>query len=342
MDDPNPSSLTATIRDQKATMTRLRIAYMYYVESMTQSDIAERLGIGRVTVVRHLTEARANREVRFWIEGALSDCAALEVRLERVLGLTRAVVSPAAADPRNTARLIGFNAGIHVSELLSDGMRIGLGWGRTLHHALDTLSRPGLRDMSVVSLLGGVQHARAHNPAEFAWRVASAIDADCHLFTTPALVDSAETRAALFERCGLGRIVERARDLDLALVGVGSVAPTSTALSCAREMIGRDIGPELLAAGAVGDLFFNYFNAEGALVDHPVNARVMSAPLSVVRTAHRRVIAAGGAEKVEAIIAACRMLTATALITDETTAAMILARVAPPPGAGNDQTEHPS
>lgn len=334
MDDADTASLTATLRDQKATMTRLRIAYMYYVESMTQSDIAERLGIGRVTVVRHLTEARANREVRFWIEGSLSDCAALELRLERALGLERAVVSPAATDPRNAARLIGFNAGIYVSEALRDGMRLGLGWGRTLSHALDTLSRPGLRDVRVVSLLGGVHQARAQNPAEFAWRVASVLDADCLMFIAPVLVDSPETRAALFERCGLGRIVEAAQDLDLALVGVGSVEPTSTALLYAREMIGRDIGPELIAAGAVGDLFFNYFNADGALVDHPVNGRVMSAPISSVRAARKRVIASGGPGKVAAIVAACRMLAASVLITDEATAAAILALLA--------AQEHPS
>ena len=33
---------------------RMRIAWMYYVEGLTQNEIAERLGIGRVTVVRNI------------------------------------------------------------------------------------------------------------------------------------------------------------------------------------------------------------------------------------------------------------------------------------------------
>jgi DNA-binding transcriptional regulator LsrR (DeoR family) len=34
-----------------------RIAWMYYVEGQRQNEIAERLGIGRVTVVRTINEA---------------------------------------------------------------------------------------------------------------------------------------------------------------------------------------------------------------------------------------------------------------------------------------------
>ena len=36
---------------------RLRIAWMYYVEGLTQNEIAGKLGIDRVTVVRDINEA---------------------------------------------------------------------------------------------------------------------------------------------------------------------------------------------------------------------------------------------------------------------------------------------
>ena len=40
---------------------RMRIAWMYYVEGLTQNEIADRLGIGRVTVVRNINEAIRQR-----------------------------------------------------------------------------------------------------------------------------------------------------------------------------------------------------------------------------------------------------------------------------------------
>ena len=43
----------------QADRLRIRAAWMYYMEQLTQNEIAERLGIGRVTVVRLLADARA-------------------------------------------------------------------------------------------------------------------------------------------------------------------------------------------------------------------------------------------------------------------------------------------
>ena len=298
---------------------------MYFVEGLTQNEVADRLGIGRVTVVRYLTEVRKNREVRFWIEGELSDCVVLERRLEAGLALDRSIVVPSSSgDDANTRRLIGFAAGMYVSEVVTDGVAIGVGWGQTLQHALDTLSRQHLRDASVVSLLGGISHAREHNPSEFAWRVASALDADCYLFTAPVLVDSPATKTALLERCGLDRLVRRARSLDIALVSVGAMNDEATTMRYAREIITPAVKAELLAAGAIGDLFFNFFDRGGRLVDHPLNDRVMSVPIGCVLSAGKRILVSGGSDKAQAILAGCRMVDANVLVTDEQTAQVLL------------------
>lgn len=333
------AAAAAAVREQRQAALRLRAAYMYYVEGLTQNEVADHLGVGRVSVVRLLHEARAREEVRFWIEGPIADCAALERRLETTLGLERAVVCPAPASPENVDQMIGFTAGVVLSEALFDGARLGVGWGRTLHHALSTLSRPGLRDVKVVSMLGGIVRARQHNPSEFAWRVASQLDGECLLFTAPAIVDGPETREALLARCGLDEVVAEARSLDLALVSVGSLAEGATALVHAQQMLRRDVRDELVAAGAVGDLFFNFFDRDGDLVDHPIISRVMSVPVASVRGARSRILASGGRDKVPALLAALRMIQPTTLITDETTAAALLeeAKAAPAPASADPE-----
>ena len=63
--------------------TRLRAAWMYHVERMTQNEIADALRIGRVTVVRLLADAAARNEVKVTIEGDLAELVAIERRLER-------------------------------------------------------------------------------------------------------------------------------------------------------------------------------------------------------------------------------------------------------------------
>ena len=77
----------------------MRIAWMYYVEDLTQNEIAERLGIGRVTVVRNINEAIEQREVKIRIEGEIAEGVEIEVALKNA-----------------------FN--------LKDGMSVGVGWGQ--------------------------------------------------------------------------------------------------------------------------------------------------------------------------------------------------------------------
>lgn len=315
--------------DYLARTLRLRIAYMYYVERMTQSEIAAKLGIGRVTVVRHLNEARRRREVRFWIEGALAESVALEQQLQNRFGLERAVIAPNAGESVNVTRLVGFRTGMFVSQLLRDGISLGVGWGRTLHRALETLSAQDVQDLGVVSLLGGIYHAREHNPSEFAWQVASILGADCYLFTAPAVVDSVETKTALLERCGLDTVVRKARNVDVALFGVGSMHPEATTLRYGRGMLPRNIRTELLETGAVGDICFHFFDRQGQLVDHPVNDRIMSVPVDMLHSVPQRVLAAGGREKLDALLAGMKLLKPTVLITEETTAQALLDRTHP-------------
>jgi DNA-binding transcriptional regulator LsrR (DeoR family) len=303
---------------------RMRIAWMYYVEGLTQNEIAERLGIGRVTVVRNINEALKQREVKIWIEGEVAECFGLEAELKQAFGFKDAVVVPEPVGPENIKKAVGVAAGMHISEVLTDDMTVGVGWGATLYESLQTLAPRELDNVQVISLLGGIVQARRFNPAEFAWQFARMVGADCYLFQAPAVVDSPATREALIERCGLRDIFRRAERLDVALLSVGTMAPESTAFRF--NLISDEERIELMRAGAVGDLLFNFFDRKGRLVDHPVNQRVMALPIEQLKTVPTRIIASGGNDKVECLLGAIELIDANVLITNEATARELLIR----------------
>lgn len=303
---------------------RMRIAWMYYVEGLTQNEIADRLGIGRVTVVRNLNEAIRQREVKIWIEGDVAECFQLEAELKSRFGLKEAVVAPAPSSANMVARTIGFATGMYVSGLLTSGMQIGVGWGATLHESLQTLAPPEVEGVQVMSMLGGIVQARKFNPGEFAWQFARILGADCFLVQAPAVVDSPETRRALIDRCGLGDVFNKTEHLDLALVSVGAMTQGSTAFSFSLVTEGER--QSLIDNGAVGDLLFNFFGREGRIIDHPINSRVMSVAINQLRKAKMRVLASGGSEKVECILGAIKLADINALVTDEATAKSMLER----------------
>lgn len=309
---------------RRTARVRLRVAWMYYVEGLTQNEIAEKLGIGRVTVVRYIADAKRQREVKIWIEGSVSECVALERKLEQAFGLDEAIVVPEPSSPDKIAVSIGAATGEYISEIIHDDMSIGVGWGQTLMESLATLSRRELSNVQIVSLLGGITKAKRYNPSEFAWLFASAYDADCYLMAAPALVDSVETKRALIERCGLDDTFRRAERLDMALLSVGVMMPDSTSMRFG--FVSPEDRASLIRAGAIGDICYNFFDAEGNLVDHPINHRVMSIPMAAIKRLPRRVLASGGMDKVDALLAGMKLIDCNVLITNEATAAELLVR----------------
>ena len=297
---------------------RARAVWLYHVEGCTQNDIATRLGINRVMVVRMLADARRRNEVRITISAPLADLVELERETEKRFGIARVVVAPFADPEGDPVKVIAAAAGNFVSGIMRSGMSVGVGWGRTLYSMLPFIEGQKLDDFRVVSLLGGIAAARRFNPAEFAWQFTELFQGDGFLIPAPAVVDSQETKHALLERCGLAAIFEMAESLDVALLSVGGISALTT--SYRTGYISEADRRSLIEAGAVGDILYKFIDAKGAIVDHEVNSRVISVKLERLRRTPKRVLISGGREKLVSLRAAIDTLAPTTLITDELTA----------------------
>ncbi|MCB1501428.1 MAG: sugar-binding transcriptional regulator [Bauldia sp.] len=300
---------------------RIRAAWLYYNQGLTQKEVSERLGVSRGTVIRILAEAVERGDVQIRINAAEASCVDLAGRLEAAFGLDEAIVAPVAEG--DATKAVGLALGQFLSDAMIAGMTVGVGWGRTLMASIPAL-RPARHDnVRIVSLLGGIVEARTGNPLEFSWRFASQVGADCYLMVAPAIVDSTATKRRLIEHCGLDRLFDMASSLDLAVVSVGDIGLKATSL--AAGMITPGELKELVALGAVADVLSNFLDAEGQSVPHALNRRVMSVDLEAIRDAGHVLIATGGAHRAAAIRAAIRRIGCNTLITDESAARALLA-----------------
>jgi len=301
---------------------KVRAAWLYYVEGLTQEQIAEALGLSRIKVIRMLAAARSEGLVKIRIDARSARQAGLERGLVTAFGLKEAVVVPAADSAEATAKGVGLALGQFLTEAIPDDCTVGVGWGRTLTASLASF-RPVRRErVKVVSLLGGVVEAHHINPIEYTWRLASQLGAECYLFLAPLLVDSRETKRSLIEKCGLKTLFELAENMDIAVVSCGDIGPRSSSLS--RDFIARHELEELIAAGCVCDTMCNFLDAEGHTIDHPIRHRVMSIDLDTVKKARHIVLVSGGAHRAPAIRATIRRVGCNTLITDEGAALAML------------------
>jgi DNA-binding transcriptional regulator LsrR (DeoR family) len=303
---------------------RLRAAWLYYNHGLTQKDVADRLGVARTTVIRLLDEALKRGEIRIWIDEGDATGVDLALRLESAFQLDEAIVTPAAEGVDETAKAVGLALGKFLSEGILDGMTIGVGWGRTLSASLASFHPQRREGVRIMSLLGGAIETRLANPYDFSWRLASRLGAECFLFPAPLIVDSQETKRRLIEECGLGRLVDMAKGLDLAIISVGDIGPTGSSL--ASSHISSAERAQLLKLGCVGDVMCNFLDRNGASVDHSLNRRVMSVDLEAVKQATHVVIACGGAQRADAMAAAIARIGCNTLVTDEDAARALLMR----------------
>jgi deoxyribonucleoside regulator len=301
---------------------RARAVWLYHVEGCTQGDIAIQLGINRIMVVRLLADARRRNEVRITIATNLTDLVQTERALEQRFGINRVILAPFTDPDGDPVRVIAAAAGAFISGEMKSGMTVGVGWGRTLYNTLAFIEGATLDDFRVVSLLGGIAAARRFNPAEFAWQFAELFQGEGFLIPAPAVVDSPETKHALLERCGLASIFEMADSLDMALLSVGGITTLTT--SYRTGYLSEADRRSLIEAGAVGDVLYNFIDEAGTVVNHEVNARVISANLSRLRRTPERVLISGGPEKLLALKAAIEIIAPTVLVTDEQSASKLL------------------
>ena len=302
---------------------RTKVVWLYYMEGMTQDKISKTLGLSRSRVLRFLASSRESGIVQIRVTTKLSYCVEIERSLEQKYDLERAIVIPKPQDTNSTHGIIGAVLGGYLSDIMSENMTIGLGWGKTLSATLPSIEFREKSGISVISMLGGLTRVSGVNPSEFAWRLADQLSAECFLMAAPVFAPDARTREALMAHPGIQEIFRKATRLDLAILSVGDLSPYSTISE--YFLLEREELASLQAAGAVGDVLCRFIDADGNIVNHPVNERVVAIDPRDLRATRKIVLASGGWQKYEAIRGAMKLLKPHVLVTDELVAERLAA-----------------
>ncbi len=309
------------LREQEHALLA-RIAWMYYIQGMTQQDIAEKLHYSRTKVTRLLSRAQESGIVDIRINSAFRTCFDTEERLCGRYGLREAVVVPSDDDIEVTRAGVGRACASFLEEKLADGEILGCAWGRSLYAVGQALQPRRYRDLQVVQLMGGLNSGGKVNPQQILEIIAAPLNATGVWLHVPAVVDSVTIRDALLADEGVRRVLELGRRCTKALIGIGDVTPNASLIASGalkpEEML------ELRRAGAVGDILGRFFDRDGRPVAHEITERVISVPLEDVRAIPLRIGVTAGIEKAAALLGAIRGGYLNMVVVDEVTAQELL------------------
>lgn len=303
----------------------VRAAWLYYVEDLTQKEIAERLHLSRVKVTRLLKEARDTGVVEFRITKPTAHLE-LEKRLCQDFGLNDAFVVPTEEPGEGLRRSLGRAGATFLQDIISPGVRIGLGMGRTLAQIPPFLELERSSDGCIFQeMVGG---AGRTDLGFDTYNVSYTLARICggrteHIFA-PVVTESAEMRDTLMQDPQIAAALKEAAQSDIALIGIGDVSDDMLLLQlgdCDEGQIAR-----LRQSGAVGDIIGHFFDLEGQPVACAVDDRLVALPLEKLCDIPLTVAVAGGLEKTEAILGALRTGCLAVLITDSATAEAVVER----------------
>jgi len=309
--------------DAAADDRRARAAHLYFVLGLTQQQVAERMGLNRMKVNRLLAEARERGVVRIRIVAPNADRLALEGRLADRFGLSFAAVTPAETGPETAlSEIVGRYAAQALQPLLARARTVALGWGVTLK-ALAQAVEPAVGAGAVVApLLGSLSTRSSIDRYDAATVLAQRLGGECFHLPAPIICDSARSRDMMLEQSIVRAVLDRAAAADLALMSCGG--RTSSTLRAMGFVSACELAA-LTAAGAVGNFLGYFHDGDGRIVDHPLNARVIGLRPDLARRIPTRVMISGGPEKVAMMRVLLTRGWFTGLVTDEASAAALLA-----------------
>lgn len=309
--------------DEEENQLISRVAWLYFHEELTQGEIGERLGLTRLKVNRLLQAGREAGLIRVVINTAFRDCVALEGELAREFGLTRAIVVPTPEHGgQHFYETIGRPAGEYASQQLKDGQRLGVGWGHTMRAAINGLVIRSLRGISVTSLYGGVPRSPV-NPFDSTAMFARKLQAEvCNHLPAPMFVSTPEVRETIAAQPFFRTFYKEALDVDMILTAVGDM--TAQATNIALGAITTEQRRDLARAGAVGEFFGRFLDADGNVLDHEVNRCSMSPDFAGLCKVPHNILVSGGMAKTPILQAVLRRGYVHVFVTDAATARSLL------------------
>jgi DNA-binding transcriptional regulator LsrR (DeoR family) len=292
-----------------------KLAWLYYVDGLTQKEVGQRVGLSRLKVVRLLQRARAEGIVEINIAPDLRINTELARSLEVRYNLKEAVVIE--LDDQGDA--IARAGGRFLERVLNDDMALGIGMGRTIASLLPYITPRKLKNVVVRTLAGAYEEpSRETNAFDISWRLADQLGAIVEPLHSPLIVANPAAREALLEDRLLHTVLHSLAACDLALIGLGALDRDSPLVRlgyCTSIQLDK-----LKQDGAVGEILGRFYDISGNAIPTDFDDRTIGITLPELCQIPSVVALAYGELKIMPIIGALESGCIDVLITDRESA----------------------
>jgi len=303
----------------------LKVARRYYLEGAGQADIADEIHVSRPTVSRMLTQAREVGIVKITVEHPHERTSAIEAELVQAFGLKRAWVCEVGPNEDSHDAVARLAATAMPTVIQRDSI-VGLSNGTTLASMVNAMGTHRRNDACVVQLIGALgEDNHLIDSPDICHRMADRLNATYRAIPAPLVMRTARLASAMRRESSISVTLALGSRPDVALVGIGLTDERGSGHIFDRWMTPQ-ISEWLSQSGVVGHVLGHHYDINGVHIESPLCHRTIGVPLDRLRQIPLVVGIVEGAVKVPAILGALAGGYINALVTDEATARLLLAR----------------
>lgn len=278
----------------------LRLARLYYVEGVSQNQLAKREGISKATVSRMLSLARENGFVTITVNDSLRDARALSKQLHSLFPNAEFNVVPTSQNDRaEIHEKVSMAVAKYLDDLVKNGDIIGFGGSETLSMIAQHLNPKNVRDVVVLSLMGMITdpkcEAFAYNTGV---KLADAYQADANFLPLPVIFDNVDAKGIVEKEDHIRYLEKLGRLSNIALLSLDSIEDS---LFLNRTSFFKDEQRQAIKNEAVGDLLGHFIDKNGDIIDPDLDERVVTTTLSNLKQKECSIVAVHKVETVSAL-----------------------------------------
>ncbi|VTS12377.1 sorbitol operon regulator [Streptococcus pseudoporcinus] len=313
------------MREEKRRMLA-KLAYLFYVEGKSQTQIAEETGIYRTTVSRMLAKAKKEGVVRIEIADYDPNLFGLEEYVRQKYGLEKIDIVPNDPDDSlaSTHSKVARTAAEVLRNTVRDGDKIGVSWGATLSSVIDELDPKSMTGISVCPLAGGPSHINVQfHVNTLVYRLARVFRGRSTFINAMAVQENKELTRGILQSKYFESLLESWNHLDLAIVGIGGEANSGEESQWLDLLTTADF-EQLKKEEAVGEVCCRFFDQYGNPVYRGLQERTIGISLKQLEQVPKTLAVARGSYKAKAILAALKAGFINYLVTDKETLMRVL------------------
>ena len=295
----------------------LKAAWLYFLEKETQQQIAGMLGISRMRVIRLLDKAKQTGVIKITMREDNVRRMKLERQIIEAYNLKDSLVIPTSPDMPITEinNTVADAAAMYIESRITPESFLNIGYGDTMRKTLNNLAKNAKNPVSCISLTGGVNIYLPNIQSNI-------FNARLFLIPAPLVVSSKEMVEAITAEHSVMEISRMVPLASFTVIGIGGMNDEATVLKAGA--LSKNDFLYLKMHGAVGDILCHFFDKQGNVLTTPLEERLVTTPLDVLKSLANVTAVAAGKNKREAIKGALAMGYIDIFITDEDTAQWLI------------------